>query len=1072
MAKSKSSRSGMATLYPEALPLRFEQKLVLLQWMLSLFDKTSFMQLAEPLKAPELEGLTEDNNHKFLQAMRNLWEFPEFPGDTLLGYDQNIVKHSMALNQRRETPIRWKYFQWLTLLFTEVYLDRFFRNPEKLLIDLNGFVVQFNADKLEKDRIPAYEAADLRKLAFWNATGSGKTLLMHINILQYRHYLGLYGQEKELNRIILLTPNEGLSRQHLVEFRAAGMEAELFNKDGASLFSGKTIEIIDIHKLREDSGEKTVAIDAFESNNLVLVDEGHRGSSGKETGRWMDARRRLCENGFSFEYSATFGQAMKVSGNRDLEKEYAKCILFDYSYKYFYRDGFGKDYRILNLADDSDDEKRTLYLTACLLAFYQQQRLYRDKAGEFRAFLLENPLWVFVGGSVNAVRSDNKRKVSDVVDILLFLAEFVRERPRTVRLLDRLLGGRPGLLDQRGNEIFATAFGYLSKCRMTGAQAFDDILKLLFNAPGQALLHVENLTGTDGEIALRLGENEPFGLINVGDATALCKLCEEHSKHLVVASKEFSGSLFSALDKPDSTVNVLIGSKKFTEGWNSWRVSTMGLMNVGKSEGSEIIQLFGRGVRLKGLGMSLKRSGKITGITRPDKIELLETLNIFGIRAQYMQQFKEYLEDEGLPANEDRIEFILPVVKNLDGKKLKSIRLKAGLDFKRDGPKPMLTAPNADQPVDAHLVRYPLLLNWYPKIQSQQSRGLDRLEETANLQEGHLESRHLAFMDMDRIYFELQDFKNERAWFNLNVPRESIPKLLERSDWYKLYIPAAELEFTRFDRVRHWEEIAIALLKKYSDRLYRHRRQEWEAKHQEYHELAEGDPNFINEYRLMVEQSADDIVAKLDELKEMISSKQFKDWSFRNLEALWFGQHLYQPLLHFKNDLVEVTPVTLNDGEMEFVRDLRKFFNEKQDSFKNREMYLLRNMSRGRGIGFFEAGNFYPDFILWLLVDSKQYVTFVDPKGLRNLDGMDDPKIRFHKTIKELENRLADPSVILNSFIISHTPSKVVSWWKSSAKAELEKCHVLFQDEDKATYIEKMLRMVVAEQVLLPTDVA
>ena len=135
------------------------------------------------------------------------------------------------------------------------------------------------------------------------------------------------------------------------------MEAELFNKDGSSLFVGKNIEIIDIHKLREDTGEKTVAIDAFESNNLVLVDEGHRGSSGRETGRWMDARRRLCENGFSFEYSATFGQAVKAGSNEKLEQQYAKCILFDYSYKYFYRDGFGKDYRILNLADDVDVDR-------------------------------------------------------------------------------------------------------------------------------------------------------------------------------------------------------------------------------------------------------------------------------------------------------------------------------------------------------------------------------------------------------------------------------------------------------------------------------------------------------------------------------------------------------------------------------------------------------------------------------------------------------------------------------------------------------------------------------------------
>jgi len=71
-------------------------------------------------------------------------------------------------------------------------------------------------------------------------------------------------------------------------------------------------------------------------------------------------------------------------------------------------------------------------------------------------------------------------------------------------------------------------------------------------------------------------------------------------------------------------------------------------------------------------------------------------------------------------------------------------------------------------------------------------------------------------------------------------------------------------------------------------------------------------------------------------------------------------------------------------------------------------MYLLRNLSRGRGVGFFEAGNFHPDFILWLLVGKRQYITFVDPKGIRNLEGRSDPKIAFHKTIKELEVRFAD----------------------------------------------------------------
>jgi hypothetical protein len=1064
MAKRRSSRSSTATLLPEAVPLKFDQKLVLLQWMLWLFDKKSFEQLAEPFKSAQLEGLNEDNNHKFLAVFKeHLFGLEEFPGDVLLGYDQNIVRHTLKLNERRAEPIRWKYFQWLSLLFTEVYLDRFFRNPNKMLADLNEFVAKFNEDKLDKDKIPAYELADLRKIAFWNATGSGKTLLMHVNILQYQHYLELHGKGRELNRIILLTPNEGLSKQHLVEFHAAGLDADLFSKDGKSLFAGKTIEIIDIHKLREDTGEKTVAIDAFEGKNLVLVDEGHRGSSGKEAGRWMDARRRLCEHGFSFEYSATFGQAMKASSNKALEQEYAKCILFDYSYKYFYRDGFGKDYRILNLADDTDDDKRRLYLTACLLAFYQQQRLYRDKPAEFRPFLLENPLWVFVGGSVNAVRSENKKKVSDVVDILLFLAEFVKDKRHTIKLLDRLISGKPGLHDQRGTEIFATAFGYLSQTKQTGEEMFGNILNVLFNSPTPAKLHVLNLKGTDGEIALRLGENEAFGLINVGDAPNLCKLCEEHPDFMAVDDKEFSGSLFAKLSANDSTINVLIGSKKFTEGWNSWRVSTMGLMNVGKSEGSEIIQLFGRGVRLKGLGMCLKRSSQLDGIPKPQHISLLETLNIFGIRAQYMQQFKEYLEDEGLPSNEDRIEFILPVIKNLGGKKLTSIRLKEGVDFKRQcKQKPTLDEPNS------FLLKHPVTLNWYPKIQAQQSKGVGPTSDTAVMEVGVFGDKHLAFMDLDAIYFELQHFKNERSWYNLNLPRESIMKLLRNSHWYRLYIPSAEMEFSRFDRVRRWEEIAVALLKKYIDRYYKHKKQEWEADHLEYHELREDDPNFVQEYRLLIDESAENIKVGLEALKDQINKKTFKaKCEIGNLSAYWFGSHLYQPLLHLsKSQLIEVSPVSLNDGERDFVLDLKKFHDEDKDFFKDRELFLLRNVSK-RGIGFFEAGNFYPDFILWLLVGKKQYVTFVDPKGLRQLDdGSSNPKVQFYRTIKDIESRLhkSDTSVILNSFIVSPTPyQNIPMWGEGMSKADLQKCHVLFQRDDKETYIKTLLTKVVAD---------
>jgi hypothetical protein len=489
----------------------------------------------------------------------------------------------------------------------------------------------------------------------------------------------------------------------------------------------------------------------------------------------------------------------------------------------------------------------------------------------------------------------------------------------------------------------------------------------------------------------------------------------------------------------------------------------MGLMNVGRSEGSEIIQLFGRGVRLKGYGMSLKRSSAMDGIAKPPYITLLETLNIFGIRADYMRQFKEYLEEEGLPSNEDRIEFCLPVVKNLDGKKLSTIRLKEGVDFKRQGPKPRLEHAEGSDPVADYFRKHPVTLNWYPKIQAQQSRGLARTSDIAQLDQCNFEEKHLAFMDIDAIYWELQRFKNERAWYNLNLPKESILALLGSPHWYRLFIPRQEMEFTRFDRVRRWEEIAVTLLKKYCDRYYKYRKSEWEKDHLEYHELREDDPNFFKEYRLLIERSQDAIVENLGKLREAILAGTFKGWEYGNLQAIWFGQHLYQPLLHFKSELVEVSPVSLNDGERDFVADLRKFYDHRKEFFSGREFYLLRNMSKGRGIGFFEAGNFFPDFILWLLVDSRQYVTFVDPKGIRNLEGPDDPKIRFFKTIKEIEGRLGDPQITLNSFIVSNTPYRQVAWWDGEiTKQQLEKCNVLFQKEDKDTYITTLLTKVLA----------
>ncbi len=909
--------------------LRFDQRLVLFQYILSLFEVHNLEELAAGLKDPRLEGYDADNVSHFYHQLTapGLFKSSELTEDLLLQYDQNIFRHTRAIRGRRDEDIRWKYFQYLALLFTEIYLDRYFRDAQKLLTELNSYVRKFNDTQSDGDHINLYTEADLSKLAFWMATGSGKTLIMHVNILQFKYYLAQYGRERELNRIILLTPNEGLSYQHLQEFELSGIQAQIFDKNQGGLFSSGQIEIIDINKLKEDMGVKTVAVDAFEGNNLLLVDEGHRGSSGEV---WKDIRDRLCASGFSFEYSATFGQAMKAAGKEDLIQEYARCILFDYSYKYFYKDGYGKEYRILNLSENqANDDHRQLYLTSCLLAFYQQLRLYKDKQADFAPFLLEKPLWVFVGKSVTATSKEGKQEVADVVSILQFLDQFAWDENESILNLNLLMSGNTGLVDGRGRDLFSNAFPYLTGLSLTGADLYRDILRLLGNGavPG-ATLHLDNLKGVKGEIGLRLGDSDYFGVINVGADKELLKLCDEVGLH--TDERDFSTSLFQQINSRDSRVNILIGARKFSEGWSSWRVSTMGLLNVGRKEGSEIIQLFGRGVRLKGYNMSLKRSRVICPNTAPDHITLSETLNVFGVRAEYMKQFQEYLEEEGLPPDKP-LSITLPVLRHWPpAKPLKVLRVKGDLDYKKDGPRPVLDL------TPKYLKRQKVILNWYPRLQVRIAAGAEHTIQESVFNLESFTDKQLAFLNWEEIYFELLRYKNEKGRHNLYIPRHILPKIMADPDWYTLYITGKEMQFSSFSQVRKWQEIVIVLLKKYCDRFYAYQQKAWELPHLEYVELSPDDANLLYTYQMSVDEAEASLLEKLQQLvntmeeanrKGVLGNIDFRKFAHHVFEPIGFGQHLFEPLLCQSKGqtTLEIKPVPLNDGEKQFVLDLKEY---------------------------------------------------------------------------------------------------------------------------------------------------
>jgi len=1072
---------------------KFRNKLLLNQWLISLFGidplaeqrlrgqaVRPFHILADPLKDPRLEGLDHDNLHKFYHALVNsnlFWnDLCALTKEQILLYEENIVRHTMTINEKRHRPVVWKYYQWLTLLFVEIYLDRFFSNRENLLNDLNAFVERFNRHWVNYADISPYVEDDLNKLCLQNATGSGKTLLMHVNLLQYRYYSSKWGKDKDLSRVILLTPNERLSEQHIAEFKESDIPASAYIENRGGLFGMahglNQVDVLEITKLANQDGPSTIATRSLGDQNLLLVDEGHRGLSGKkakdEETAWFKHRSDLCAKGFAFEYSATFEQAVAAAGNSEFENTYAKSVIFDYSYRWFYEDGFGKDYHILNLPE-SFEETKNVYLTACLLKFYQQLRIYEEKSKDLEPFNLEKPLWVFVGSTVSSAKGTNDEKIvaTDVAQIIHFIADFLDNKQAVCRRMQKILTGKgqdTGLLDKDGNDIFTGAFTFLAKAMNAGETVEDlyrDILGRLFNNPAGGQLELSRIKGESGEVALRVGAaDNPFGLINVGDAKGLCDHIEEVASQndipLTIEDSDFTEAMFASVKDSGSPVNLLIGSKKFVEGWDCWRVSTMGLMHVGRSEGAQIIQLFGRGVRLKGYEWSLKRSGHSHAPLIPAFIEELETLNVFGVKADFMEKFREFLKEEGLPGNERIKKIKIPLNVTYDfGKKLKILRPKRKAsdgkeyDFKKDAPVPTL----GDVP--DYLTHNTVVSDWYPRIQAMRSRGTGL---AAQKDKEYLREDHLALLDYDTLFLELERFKRERSWHNLNISKDGIYRLLKNPTWYTLYIPEALLKPSSFDGIMLLQQVAAELLKRYCDHYYNYRKREYIEPRLELRDLTVDDDNLPKDeyYQLIVDGDEEQVIQGIMQIKKELESRKNEILKIGDLRACNFGIHLFQPLFHVRRGgKITILPVALNESEYQFVIDLKGWCDSNKAKLKSEglELFLLRNLSRGKGVGFFEAGNFHPDFILWILAGGKQYVTFIEPHGLLH-EGPASDKFLFHKRIKDVEKRLNDPNVILNSFILSWTPHPQLHW--GIPRDEMEDKHVLFMTDDRDRYIEKL----------------
>jgi len=696
--------------------------------------------------------------------------------------------------------------------------------------------------------------------------------------------------------------------------------------------------------------------------------------------------------------------------------------------------------------------------------------LYIKSEEQLSEFNIENPLWVFVGSSVS-------KEDSDIQQVVKFLAWFLNNENQAKAWIKDLVANKARILDTKERNIFHNRFTPLMGTGRDEDQIYLDILKRLFNTTytGQRLI-VVNLKGSKGELALRVGTSEPFGLINVGDSSKLYKALDEEPSFDYIAD-DFAKTLFHTINDKDSKLHILIGSRKFTEGWSSWRVSTMGLLNIGRGEGSQIIQLFGRGVRLKGKGYSLKRS---TPSQRPKGLHLekLETLNIFGVRADYMATFKQYLEAEGITPSDEILELDFETRPSLPKTKLKTLKLKDGYkDNQKKGFKRVHFPNLYEVPAEFEgKIKEPhIKLDLYPKLEALSTTDSGDKTPASDRLPRKLDIKVIAAFDFERIYLALQDFKLQRGWSNLRLDKKRLENFcLGKSDigsaWYTLLIPAQDLEIKFYSDIHKQEDIMIRLLEDYTDRFYKTLKNAYEGQFFEVTHVHEDDPGMLKVYHFEIDETDDgfEYSNRLEELQKIVASGDIgeaKNWDAPGVVAVTFDKHLYYPLMSIDRDAglpLKMRPMAFDaPSEIQFVTELQDFVDSKrgQEVIGDKSIYLLRNAdTKAKGLGFALAENFYPDFLLWLVDDKtgEQWLSLIDPKGIRQID-LNSGKFGLYKEIKNYEQ----DNLNLSSFILSGTSfNDILNISKS--KEELEEANVVFMEDGKDVYLEKIIKGMVA----------
>ncbi|MEO0118876.1 MAG: DEAD/DEAH box helicase family protein, partial [candidate division WOR-3 bacterium] len=788
----------------------------------------------------------------------------------------------------------------------------------------------------------------INRASFWMATGSGKSLII-IKLIQI---LAKLIEIKEIPPydILFLTHRDDLIEQlkkHIDEFNSSN-ETKIYLRElkeypevkRSSHLFGITVFYYRSDNLSDEQKEKIIDFRNYDNDGkwYIFLDEAHRGD--KEESKRQHIYSILSRNGFVFNFSATF------TDPRDI----ITCA-FEFNLSSFINSGYGKHITILkqeirafqNKEDYNDVEKQKIVLKSLILLTYVK-KFYKE-IKNIKSDLYHNPLLLTL---VNSVNTEN-------ADLKLFFDELVKIGKKeidnnvygeAINELCEELKKEPEFIFEDGEKIKIEENTFKNI-------TIDDVLNYVYNSQTGGEIEVIKNRSNNKELAFKLKtSNKPFALIKIGDISEWLKGLAGYE----VQERFEEESFFENLNSEESTINILMGSRSFYEGWDSNRPNVINFINIGMGDDARkfILQSVGRGVRIEPIKGKRKRLIHLYNQKEidensfndvKDKILPLETLFIFGTNRDALYKVIQELQEEKKKENETQISLsVNPVVKKN---------------------------------------KYTLLIPVYESTNNSFLKNNNQVKFEISNEDFEMLKKFIEFIEDDRILLMRYNtepvkikllrerLKNKNNFNSSEKSFKNVDLLIQRFFDYLSVIPEKFKEFKELEEeIKHFKNIKV-YLKNIND---------------------------INQ-----------IQGKIENVKNHPNSKE----EFEKIRIKYVANHYYIPLILSDDEKVNyISHIIRTKSEVDFINNLETYLQNNNNKLGDFEWWMFSKIDESLDEVYIPYYNpntnkisrFYPDFIFWFKKDNNYTILFVDPKGTEYTSGyrkIDGYKELFEENGKE-----------------------------------------------------------------------